>query len=76
MPKYCVGGWTKVYITIDVEVENEDDAIDKAAESCPGLSSYASNGAMSGRLIGHNVKGMYIEPSEEIEWEDAELIEE
>ena len=60
MKKYEVNCVMPVFMTITVEADNEEDAIDKAFEHVD-LKDYAGNGAMFGKLIGTEERNVTLE---------------
>lgn len=72
--KYKVYGKTEVYIEYTCEAENEEEAMDIAAQEIGGLTSYCGNGGFD-KLVGISDSDGGIYPADEIEWENAEPIE-
>jgi len=60
MPKYEVRCVMPVFMTIEVEAEDEDDAIEVAWDYM-SLSSFAGNGATHGKLIGTTSSNVTLE---------------
>ena len=73
MPKYRVEGTTGVYVSIIVEAEDEDEAIEKAYEQEPGLTSFVGNGGMD-KLVGVYDEACSIFPDEQVEYKDVTLV--
>jgi hypothetical protein len=63
MKKYEVNCVMPVFMTITVEADNEEDAIDKASDDMY-LNGYCGNGARYGRLVGHSRENVCIEAGE------------
>lgn len=72
--KYKVSGKTQVWIDIVVEAEDEEQAFDMAAQKIGSLTSFCGNGG-SDKLVGIYYREASIEPSDEIEWEEASPID-
>ena len=51
MKKYIVFGKVTAYIEVELEAENEKEAIEKAYEECAGPMGFAGNGGYD-KLIG------------------------
>lgn len=51
MKKYIVYGKVTAYIEVELEAENEKEAIEKAYEECAGPMGFAGNGGYD-KLIG------------------------
>ena len=69
--KYKVPFKTKVFITVTVEAENEDDAVEKAWDHVGGgLLRYIGNGG-SDQLVGVYDPAVSLFPSEEVEEDGA-----
>lgn len=71
MKKFKVSGIATVDITVIVEAEDCDDAINKANETVPGLTQYAG-----GEMVGVDAEGATCDGGYDIEWHDAEEEEE
>lgn len=50
--KYAVHGTVTVSVTMTVEADSPEAAIEAAERDYPGLSDYCGNGAISGKLVG------------------------
>jgi hypothetical protein len=68
--KYQVRGFTKVFITIEVEAESPDEAIDIAYDDFCGMSSYCGNGGMD-KLVGVAQSNVSLDPSDDFEFTEA-----
>lgn len=78
MAKYRVVLETKCYVTVELEADTKEDAIEKAVDECY-VSSFAGNGGYS-KLIGvtdSDEATLTIEANDyfEVQEEDVELIE-
>lgn len=51
MKKYIVTGKVAAFISVELEAENEEEAIEKAYEECSGPMSFVGNGGYD-KLIG------------------------
>lgn len=51
MKKYFVMGKVTVYVSVELEAENEEEAIKKAYNECSGPMSFVGNGGYD-KLIG------------------------
>lgn len=67
MRKYRVSGPANVEVSIIVEAESEEDAMEIACKEFLGVRGYCGNGSISGKLIG--VSGQ----NERIEFGDFEF---
>lgn len=63
MKKFEVTAALPVFITVTVEAEDEDDAIDAAWESF-SLRSYCGNGGIGNKLVGVDAPNVSIEAGE------------
>lgn len=52
MPRYAVYGSVTVSVSMEVEAEDEEAAIEAAEREWPGLSGYVGNGGGGDRLLG------------------------
>jgi hypothetical protein len=66
MKKYKVQFRTDVWINVEVEAEDENDAIDKAWQEQPCLIGYAGNGG-SDKLCGVSGSNLSIEISDMVD---------
>lgn len=73
--KYIVRGETMVYVDFECEAENAEEAREKAADEVWSLTSYYGNGGVD-KLVGVYNEDASIYPSDEIEWNDVEKLEE
>lgn len=71
MAKWRVYGEVNVGVTITVEADSEEAAIDAAYEEFDGLSGYAGNGG-SGKLVGTTCSNAYLSPDGEVEFTETE----
>lgn len=77
MKKYIVFGKVTVYIEVELEAENEKEAIEKAYEECSGPMNFAGNGGYD-KLIGvcdTDDAIVSIACDDEVEYTEAEEIE-
>lgn len=51
MKKYIVTGKVTAFISVEIEAENEEEAIEKAYEECSGPMNFVGNGGCD-KLIG------------------------
>lgn len=76
--KYVVKGYVKLLVEVTVEAENEEEAIEKAYDNIGSLDCYCGNGGTD-KIVGVNdtdeVKASVC-PDGEIEYEEAEALEE
>ena len=73
--KFNVYGTVYVAVTVTVEADNADDAIDKAYDECSGLSGYVGNGG-SDKLVGTNNSSVSLDAGEsEAYFTDAEPLQ-
>lgn len=63
MKNYTITIEVPVYMTIEVEADNDSDAIDLASEKA-GLTGYSGNGASFGKLVGTSEDGVTISAGE------------
>lgn len=50
--KYRVHGSVTIGVSMVVEADSEEEALETANEEWPGLTNYAGNGARGSRLLG------------------------
>lgn len=77
MKKYIVFGKVTAYIEVELEAENEKEAIEKAHEECSGPMNFAGNGGYD-KLIGvcdTDDAIVSIACDDEVEYTEAEEIE-
>lgn len=77
MKKYIVSGEVTAYISVELEAENEEEAISKAYEECSGPMSFIGNGGYD-KLIGvcdTDSATVSINCDDEIEYTEAEEID-
>jgi hypothetical protein len=73
--RYKVFGQVTVDVYIEVEADSEDDAIKTAYGQRPYLTGFAGNGG-TGKLIGVSRGNESVEAHREIEYLEAEDVEE
>lgn len=69
--KFKVYGMEVVRVTIIVEADSEEEAIDKAYEEYCGLQGYVGNGG-SNKLIGTSQSEVSLEAGDDVEFSEAE----
>lgn len=77
MKKYIVSGEVTAYISVELEAENEEEAISKAYEECSEPMSFIGNGGYD-KLIGvcdTDNANVSIECNDEVEYTEVEEIE-
>lgn len=77
MKKYIVFGKVTAYIEVELEAENEKEAIEKAYEECSGPMDFVGNGGYD-KLIGvcdTDDAIVSIACDDEVEYTEAEEIE-
>lgn len=77
MKKYIVFGKVTAYIEVELEAENEKEAIEKAYEECSGPMNFVGNGGCD-KLIGvcdTDDAIVSIACDDEVEYTEAEEIE-
>lgn len=77
MKKYIVSGKVTAYIEVELEAENEKEAIEKAYEECSGPMDFVGNGGYD-KLIGvcdTDDAIVSIACDDEVEYTKAEEIE-
>lgn len=77
MKKYIVFGKVTAYIEVELEAENEKEAIEKAYEECSGPMNFIGNGGYN-KLIGvcdTDDAIVSIACDDEVEYTEAEEIE-
>ena len=77
MKKYIVSGEVTAYISVELEAENEEEAISKAYEECSGPMNFIGNGGCD-KLIGvcdTDSANVSIECDDEVEYTEVEEIE-
>lgn len=73
--KFVVYGTVQVGVTIEVEAEDKDDAIEVASNEFGGLTGYAGNGGM-GKLVGTTQKGVTLDAGDDYgDFTEAEPVE-
>lgn len=70
--KYVVFGVTEITVSIEVEAENENEALEKADKQFKGIHSYAGNGG--DKLIGVEGKSETIAADAPVEFNDCMII--
>lgn len=77
MKKYIVSGEVTAYISVELEAESKEEAIEMAYEECSGPSSFIGNGGYN-KLIGVRDTDnavVSIECNDEVEYTEVEEIE-
>lgn len=74
MKKYKVYGTIEVQVTKEVWANSEDEAIEKAYDELPTLTSYCGNGGYD-KLVGAEEEGETVEVFDDIEYNDAKELE-
>ena len=77
MKKYIVSGKVTAYIEVELEAENEEEAIEKAYEECSGPMNFVGNGGYD-KLIGVSDTDdaiVSIACDDEVEYTEVEEIE-
>lgn len=77
MKKYIVTGKVTAFISVELEAENEEEAIEKAYEECSGPMDFVGNGGCD-KLIGvcnTDSADISIECNDEVEYTEVEEIE-
>ena len=77
MKKYIVSGKVTAFISVELEAENEEEAIEKAYEECSGPMNFVGNGGCD-KLIGvcnTDSADVSIACDDEVEYTEAEEIE-
>ena len=64
--KYQVYGTVTVSVTMTVEADSPEAAIEVAEQEYPGLSDYCGNGATSGKLIGTSADTLTVYAGDDI----------
>lgn len=78
MKKYIVSGKVTAYIEVELEAENEEEAIEKAYEECSGPMNFVGNGGCD-KLIGvcdTDDAIVSIACDDEVEYTEVEEVEE
>ena len=73
--KYRVKGRVSVDVTIEVEADSAEEALEVANDELCGLNQYVGNGGMD-KLIGVDGDNESVDAPGEIEWTDAEELDE
>lgn len=77
MKKYIVSGEVTAYISVELEAESKEEAIEMAYEECSGPMNFVGNGGTD-KLIGvcdTDSATVSINCDEEIEYTEAEEID-
>lgn len=70
--KYTVHGTVRIGVSVTVEAESEEEAMEAANDKWEGLSDYCGNGRPSGALVGTSDRNVRIETIiDEPEWTDV-----
>ena len=73
MKKYIVFGKVTAYIEVELEAENEKEAIEKAYEECSGPMNFVGNGGYD-KLIGVYGDNASISCDDEVKYTEVEEI--
>ena len=73
MKKYIVSGKTTAFISVKIEAESKEEAIEMAYEECSGPTSFVGNGGYD-KLIGVDGDNVSISCDDEVEYTEAEEI--
>lgn len=74
MKKYIVTGKVTAFITVEIEAESKEEAIEMAYEECSGPMSFVGNGGYD-KLIGVDGDNVSISCDDEVEYTEVEEIE-
>lgn len=74
MKKYIVTGKVTAFITVEIEAESKEEAIEMAYEECSGPTSFVGNGGYD-KLIGVDGDNVSISCDDEVEYTEVEEIE-
>ncbi len=58
--RFRVHGIVTVPVSIDVQADSSEDAIEEAYQNWPSIEGYAGNGAISGKLVGTAEEGVWV----------------
>lgn len=77
MKKYLVTGKVAAFISVELEAENEEEAIEKAYEECSGPMNFVGNGGVD-KIIGvcdTDTATVSISCDTDVEYEEVEEID-
>ena len=74
--RYKVTGKITVEVTIEVEADSADEALEVAYDKRSSLTHYAGNYGSGDKLIGVDGANETVSADDEIEWTEAEELEE
>ena len=74
MKKYIVTGKVTAFITVEIEAESKEEAIEMAYEECSGPTSFVGNGGYD-KVIGVDGENVSISCDDEVEYTEVEEIE-
>lgn len=74
MKKYIVSGKVTAFISVEIEAESKEEAIEMAYEECSGPTSFVGNGGYD-KLIGVDGDNVSISCDDEVEYTEVEEIE-
>lgn len=69
--KFRVYGTIAISVTVEIEAEDADEAIERAYEEFGGLTGYAGNGG-PGKLVGTSQRNVTLDPDGEPDFTEAE----
>jgi hypothetical protein len=72
MPKFLVCGTVICGVSIEVDADTKEEALEIAPEIFGGVHSYCGNGSCGGKLIGVAREGETINCEAEITWNHVE----
>ena len=72
---YKVHGRAELFLEVEIEAGSETEAIELARGLCTELTQYAGNGSVD-MLVGTDEPNISIQPADEIEWYQADALEE
>lgn len=75
--KYAVYGKVTVFVRVELEAEDKEDAIEKAFDECASLDAFVGNGGVD-KMIGvcdTDIAEVSISCSDEVEYTEAEEID-
>lgn len=74
MAKYKVAGTVTIGVTIVVEADSEEAAMEKAHDEWPGLEDYCGNGRAGGAIVGTNDENITLDAGcDEPEFDSVEV---
>lgn len=74
MKKYIVTGKVTAFISVKIEAESKEEAIEMAYEECSGPSSFVGNGGYD-KLIGVDGDNVSISCDNEVEYTETDEID-